>query len=367
MDQFPFLAVTAIILGGFIRFIFLKKVTVSTPSMAAVMAAGIFLFASLPKIPWLSPFSKELSAVLFATWFWIGASILYTVFKGDIYKKHFEHPIKMFAVGTWVAGTSVLTNVLLKYFTDLGFLPAMLAAFNTGLWIVYLIFCLKNYVTILSGPLKDKIHGVVLLATVSTQSLVLLWNNIYPTIMTPLVDRTIIALGILFYLIGFILIARRFFFNKGWSLEDDWTNTNCIIHGAISITGLAQATTHAFPAAFTWVLWTWVFVWFIVVELLEVYRAKKRIAKYGVKSGLFHYDVTQWSRNFTFGMFYAFTIQFEGFGVPILGKLHALVAHYGYWLVFLFIFIETVLFLVTQVDPLWYSKNKRHREGGMLY
>ncbi|WP_273834246.1 hypothetical protein [Guptibacillus sedimenti] len=44
------------------------------------------------------------------------------------------------------------------------------------------------------------------------------------------------------------------------------------------------------------------------VETIEIVKAVKRVQVYGWQQGLFMYDVSQWSRNFTFGMFYAFSM-----------------------------------------------------------
>jgi hypothetical protein len=367
MYDFLSFAIPAVIVGGFVRFVLLKKVPVSTPSLAAVMAAGIFLFASLPQITWLAPYSKGLTAVLFATWFWIVGSIVWTVINGTFYEKHFSHPIKMFAVGTWVAGTSVLANVVGKYFMDIAPLLTILAVLNGILWLGYIVMCIRSYKKILTSNLKSAAHGVLLLATVSTQSIVLLFNNVFKEMMTIRIDAGMILLGIGFYILGFVLIIRRYGFSKNWSIEDDWMNTNCILHGAISITGLAAAFTGSLPVVFTWILWLWIFVWFIIVELIEIYRAMKRVKKYGVAQGIFHYDVTQWSRNFTFGMFYAFTVAFHYHGLAPLVHLRGIVGHYGYWLVFFFLALETVIFFVANLDFSWQTKGKKAKGKVMIY
>src|SRR5690625_8044484 len=59
------------------------------------------------------------------------------------------------------------------------------------------------------------------------------------------------------------------------------------------------------------IFWLVVFLLVILIESTEVVRAISRIRLYGWNEGIFHYLITQWSRNFTFGMFYAFTIVFH--------------------------------------------------------
>ncbi|NHC43506.1 hypothetical protein G6549_27060 [Bacillus sp. MM2020_1] len=53
--------------------------------------------------------------------------------------------------------------------------------------------------------------------------------------------------------------------------------------------------------------WKVAFIIFISVESIEIYRLFKRIKHYGFNKAIFIYDVTQWSRVFTFAMFYTLT------------------------------------------------------------
>src|SRR5699024_11012246 len=115
-----------------------------------------------------------------------------------------------------------------------------------------------------------------------------------------------ILLGIIFYLVSMLMIVKRYW-RTTWTLIDDWTNTNCIIHGALSITGLAMVTTMTFHLNIILYLWWITFILLLIVESLEIIRAIQRVRSYGWKKGIFTYEVTQWSRNFTFGMFFAYT------------------------------------------------------------
>ena len=121
-----------------------------------------------------------------------------------------------------------------------------------------------------------------------------------------------ILLGVFFYIVSFSLIVRRYACEgKAIDLDKGWFNTNCIIHGAMSITGLASAVCGVVPANLILLVWLWVISWFVIVEIIEIARAVKRIRLYGFADALLVYDPTQWSRNFTFGMLYAFTLNFD--------------------------------------------------------
>src|SRR3546814_6209790 len=59
----------------------------------------------------------------------------------------------------------------------------------------------------------------------------------------------LVALGYVFYAIGAALVLRRYLRQPGWRLAEDWENPNCILHGAMSITGLAAVMSGAVPFA----------------------------------------------------------------------------------------------------------------------
>src|SRR5690606_34734493 len=82
----------------------------------------------------------------------------------------------------------------------------------------------------------------------------------------------------------------------------------------------------------------------------ECLRAVLRIRRYGLSRGIGVYHVSQWSRNFTFGMFYAFTLFLDLPRNP-LGQIHVLhtlkgaVIDYGAWVVLTLLINECLLFL----------------------
>ncbi|GAA0595738.1 hypothetical protein GCM10009001_09830 [Virgibacillus siamensis] len=274
---------------------------------AIIMANGIFLIGAVEAFPLLDiQLGKYLTFLLLIAWVLIYKDLSVQFFHRDFLVPFIHHPVNSFAIGTWIAGVSVLCNVFLRYFPGISIMTEAMAIFNTFLFLFFLGNCFYNFKQLFFDHKDHPVHGVVLLSTVGTQSIIILLNNVFfrfPVYFS----EGIIILGLIFYLSGITLIGHRYLRTKNWNLADDWANTNCIIHGALSITGLAIVTTNTFTPFFVSVFWGVVFVLLIAVEIVEVIRAVKRIRRYGLDKGLFTYQVTQWSRNFTFGMFYTFT------------------------------------------------------------
>ncbi len=87
---------------------------------------------------------------------------------------------------------------------------------------------------------------------------------------------------------------------------------------------------------------------FVIVEAFELGRFAARVAAFGWREGVLIYDVSQWARNFTFGMFYAFTVALVGsagstepFGA--LAPVADAILRYGQYVVLLLLLVELAL------------------------
>src|SRR5699024_2072372 len=74
------------------------------------------------------------------------------------------------------------------------------------------------------------------------------------------------------------------------------------------ITGLAIVSSNTFTSSFVTALWVTIFILLVIIEIIEIIRAILRVKRYGWNKGLCNYHISQWSRYFTFGMFYTFTL-----------------------------------------------------------
>jgi len=275
---------------------------------AVIMANGIFLIGSIEAFPILDiQMGKYLAFILLVLWVMIYKSLTIQFFHRNFLIPFITHPVQSFTIGTWIAGVSVLCNVFLKYFPNILLLTQAMALLNTFLWLFFLVNCIYNFKQLIFNQPNYPVHGILLMSTVGTQSIIVLLNNVFSK-LPALVSEMIIILGIIFYMIGMFFIIKRYVSEKNWTLADNWPNTNCIIHGALSITGLAIVSSNTFSASFLIILWISIVLLLVIIETIEIYRAVARVQLYGWNKGLFTYHVSQWSRNFTFGMFYTFTL-----------------------------------------------------------
>jgi hypothetical protein len=313
------------------------------------MACGIFINGAMKNIDFLDKnASRVFTVMLFLLWLFIWASFAQSLVNGTYKELHLKSPIKSFAVGTWVAGTSVTGIAVFQRIPQMYLLAYFLLFLNIAIWIFYLGVIIKGYKRIFSGKLSNKVNGVLLISTVSTQSLVVLGCTIFDKNSLIIESRTLILLGVLFYVFAFLLILKRYFSNNSWNIEDDWQNTNCILHGAMSITGLACSVSGAVKGSLILVIWLWVLACFFIVEVIEIIRAVNRINKYGFLRGVAVYDVTQWSRIFTFGMLYTFTMKFDFKSARVsnnlLLHLKSFILQNGTWVMVIILLIEAILF-----------------------
>ena len=147
----------------------------------------------------------------------------------------------------------------------------------------------------------------------------------------------------MFYVISCFFIIKRYSSRTvSWPIVKDWNNTNCILHGALSITGLASITSHAVNNQSIIGIWILAAVIFLIVESFEVHRLIKRMKDLGIQKGILIYDVSQWSRIFTFGMFYTFTSLIEPRSLFIL-FVQKMISTIGVWIIFALVIIEILL------------------------
>lgn len=290
------------------RRLFFRRLRVTaTAAMGIVMAVGIFTTYSLPQLPFYSPQSVRLVTLeLIVVWLFIAAGYVRAWWTGQ-FGTYTSHPIRRFGIGTWVAGTAVLAELIEKSLPGGHALALFLVAIACVVYAPYVVLYIHGYCRLLTRPRHQNATGVILLATVATQA-VLIGFFVVVQYQIPDALATILFVIDAFVLsAGITLIAVHFHALKTWRLAEEWKNANCIVHGAISITGLAMLMSQAFGVNVLLLVWRIIVVLFVVIEALELVRLVERQRRYGLRQGLLAYDTTQWTRNFTFGMFYAFS------------------------------------------------------------
>ncbi|TLS37191.1 hypothetical protein [Pseudalkalibacillus caeni] len=340
-----------------------KEQVIHPSSGAIIMALGIFLYAAIEAFPLFDQIMGEVLTVMLAV---LGVVIFKSLAR-QVFKKHFfvpfiNNPVNSFVMGTWIAGISVLCNVVGKYFPGLSPVLLAVAFLDTVLYVLFLVSCVNNFKQLWKHPTRYSTHGAVLLSTVATQSLVILWVEMFPS-LTKVLLIFAMSIGFIFYLCGVWLIMIRYGKKKQWSLAEDWTNTNCIIHGALSITGLAIVSSHMMSALLMMIFWLIVFALLIIIEALEISRAIKRVRRFGWKNGIFTYHVSQWSRNFTFGMFYAFTIAMHKntYYMNAMYDFHGSFLAIWAWIVFVALIFEIGLW----IEAKWHLFGRLSKEGAV--
>lgn len=313
------------------------------------MAFGIFELAALGQIDLLPSSSLTTFALgLLVIWGFIAASFFSSWREGRL-ASGLSIAIDPFAVGTWVAGTAITAQVLMLGVPEWRSAAIVIAVVASALWFGYLPLAYRGVRAIVTGLHGQRVTGSILLTTVSTQSMALLVWHLWPDAQPVRSSATaLILLGLLFYAVGIALILRRYLDGQPWTLAEDWDNTNCIMHGAISISGLAIAQTGLLPEAIGIAAWLAALGTLVVVEAIEIARMIQRIGRFGLRRGVLTYHVTQWSRNFTFGMFYAFTLAISPSGQPpaALAGLRSFIAWFvawGPWIVLFLLLTETIL------------------------
>jgi hypothetical protein len=272
-----------------------------------VMAGSIFVIAALGQFPFPELASRIVALSLLVIWVSIAFSYARSGVRGELVHA-LQQPANAFTVGTWVAGSAVLGRTLFETLPGWRPLEVALWVVVATLWVWCVGLLMPAFRAVWRAPGEQGANGAILLATVGTQSLVVSGEAVLPGGMLRWV-AALIVLGYLFYAVRLVPLARRYLWQRQWNLDDHWDDINCILHGTVSITGLAVVQSGALPGDWAVATWVWVAMTFVLVESLEVARLIARARDYGWREGLLTYYVSQWARIFTFGMFYAFALQ----------------------------------------------------------
>lgn len=271
---------------------------------AMVMALGIFLlFAGRFLIKAVAPAAVERSihygAYLLGAW----CAYLFCLFADQALRDRkvlWDYTVDHFAIGTWVAGVNVYSRVILPYH------PAVARAgsiVGVALWLAYMVWFSGM---VRRTELRARLGGVAFLTTVATQSVVVsgvrIWslpNEAYYVLLG------LNLLGLSFYLVHFYLV----WIVRGVRKQiESWSPPNNITHGALSITILAaELLATQMPSArrtlqsgieAAWVVDCFLFIAVFSIELVVLRRR-------GL--GWLRFQMANWARNFTYGMFFACT------------------------------------------------------------
>ncbi|VVC77051.1 hypothetical protein AQUSIP_23780 [Aquicella siphonis] len=310
------------------------------------MTIGVFSLDALKQLPFSNKLISQLITLeLFIIWLH-----LVRFYIGSYLDGNFSYFIKsitnQFGIGTWVAGCSVLAILFLAELPSWHIIIWVIALLAFAIWLFYLKLVFANGALLLYK--KKKIcNGVILLSAVSTQSIVLLINSLSHKIPI-FINQILIIFGYFFYLIGIVMISRFFLSIKFKRLILGWSNTNSIIHGALSITGLASTLTYSINDKIIIYTWLSATCLFVLVEGISLIKVIYQIRIAGWKGGIFVYKVSQWSRIFTYCMYYTFTFSILNYHLLETSATIA-ISQYGQYVVLGFLLVEIILFLYNEL------------------
>lgn len=353
----PILSPLLPLLGLLILFAVIRRFSMApgaspTASGAIVMAGGIAILDALQRVPLpIASITRWAALSLFAIAAFIAWSDAGAWMRGTFHW-HTDVPGDRFGIGTWVAGGSLLAETVLLAFPGWRTVAIVLAVLSLLVWLWFLTVIARAFREIVPSPARHHVTGYILLSTVATQAVAIVAPALFPgEVPRPLLAVPVI-LGYLLYVLGASLVAQRYRPDHSWSLADDWDTSNCILHGAMSISGLAGIVTGVLPSPWIDATWLWVAAVFLMIEGIELARARSRVRRYGWRKGLLTYHVSQWARNFTFGMFYAFTLHLPPaarYAIPLIAMLRTPIVGYGQYLVLGLLLFETALFIRTNM------------------
>lgn len=296
-----------------------KEEIVGVPAM--FMAFGIFLL-------YPGPYLLQRVAGQKITELVVGVLVLLLVLFGMLVLYKFVTQVRMdvtvlwnystnlFRMGTWTAGVAVLAALASKHVPFLGYALFFLALLLWGFYLVWLV--------IMAGRNKlggGNLNGTVFLSTVATQSVVVSFMTVFPDQIGDFLPWLIImnVFGIALYWISFALVWVAQGFLRPLA---EWVPQNNITHGALSITMLsAQMIEETIPGSLPYFHLVIQIAWAATSVLFLCSLAYEGRLVVTGKGSLLKFQLGNYARNFTYGMFFACSYYGYMYPNPSLMKL----------------------------------------------
>lgn len=274
---------------------------------AMVMALGICtLFAVRYQVEqWWGP-RQALVVVSWAASLVFGlAAYLFYLFLGQARRDVrvlWGYSAQHFAIGTWVASLSVLSRLVRP---EAQRLADTLACGAAACWVLYMSW----FVLAAARPdVRRAADGRVFLTTVATQSMVIGLADVRFFASARWLRGLLVlnAAGVLLYVVSFYWVWIR----RGVQQQlAHWGAHNNITHGALSISVLAAATLASHAPQWAPVLQRVCEVlWVVAVLLLTAIASAELYLLWSRTARLVAFNVANYARNFTYGMFFAATL-----------------------------------------------------------
>lgn len=194
----------------------------ATSAFAIVMVIGIFADFSLPQLPFYTPLLARLITLeVLVIWCFLAWSCLVAALNRH-FRMHIAHPLRRFAIGTWVAGTAVLSALATHALPQALWLDKTLALVAVAVYLPYVAIFVQGYYQLLKHPLKQNSNGVILLATVSTQSIVIALRTAFGGGFPVDVAIGMVAFDMTFLCSVLVLIALHYHAEGSWLLAVEW-------------------------------------------------------------------------------------------------------------------------------------------------
>lgn len=324
--------------------------SIPTTSGSIVMAMGILFAGIISTMPFFTTtMGQGLVIVLSSIYGIIISRFLLDLKKKIFFENHLKDPINSFTIGTWVAATSIIVLNIHYFSTRFVIESWVLYSIALIIWCVYLGIVVRNYIVIMRDPTYlKKVQGAILLPSVATQSLVIVGTTLFKTDLPVEVELGMVGIGFILYMVSIILMILSFTKRTINYTILNWENTNCIIHGALSSAGFVLCLNNS--SLGKWLVYYWLFVSVIVllVEWFELSRSIMRIKNLGIEKGIFVYHPSQWSRNFTLGMYVNFTNHLPN--ITLFESVRSTVVTVGKYLVFILFVVEVLLYMKNKLS-----------------
>lgn len=324
--------------------IYLRFFTAKVPTIASgsiIMALAAFSLDSLQQLGFPYFLLLYVALEILIIGLYLGLCLIQIILEDELYLQKISYEL---ALGTWIVGISLIVLLLNQVDRTLIGFVALLSVIAFSLFAYYLLIIYKWLRTFFGNSVQLQATGLVLIPALSVQAMTLLLSELFHEELPTLVYEIFISFGLVLYLIGLIFLIRYFAFARKNRIVLSWVNENSLIHGVLSLTGIAMINALNFPDWSIYYLWYLTFTVFLTLAVISCLRlsARFKYKKYEDAIGIYHNS--QWYRVFSFAAFYTFSISAYEYEYSS-DALIAFIASYGQYIVAIVMLFQLFLLM----------------------
>jgi hypothetical protein len=335
-------AILLLLVMHFLCWLFFPKVTYSLKSGVVIMAWAMYFWVCLPVYGVSNPAMILPALIIMVVWCYV----LFMYINATLINDKPKHSkFNLFDMGYWVSGTTLMVVLLDEAERSLHGFIIFFGLVSIAIYLYYLLSFLKWLHIAHHKRFHIYTNDILFLLSISTLSILLLFQEVTDSKLSPWINHTLITFSALAYLGAFKLVMDHRLNSHYRHFILSWTNASVLDYGALALMGVCLIKAYLYPFWLITSLWWIAIVILMATELILLWHTIVLLRHKGLHHLWFvQNNNTTWLRIFSLSIFYKFTLEYYHLNQDT-NWIAMMVVDYGQYLITLLLLIQLIRIL----------------------